>query len=470
MALIEQAIYTLVRPSDPTPGQKTEKPNRYGVIAASPNVDLADIEAIADWSPRAEDMLDTSSAGVSFNFYPLPSGSYCISRSTMHGWEYGTGSPHFAYTQCLIVPRSKFVSFANDPFAVLRAAIAGGIFEIQHHTSQELEPLRLSGESPPVDATLLNRLRENPGIDWLTSMVQAALDSQRLVLYPIDAARHLLAGLLQCVPVECRPEFSFSTGLRDTLNRPFRIIVDDKLSGQHPAISNPTESPDTEVPHWRVAELNLSASTPPSEFAPLDGWPHFIETILKSNRLGFLSTQLAKRRFGLTTDDLPALALQLMENLDSSTMLFESDETWDFVPQPKKPLPPVPSDWLDGLQRAHAAHRQFQGSMALTLASSEPVAAPVSSEDPIIQEKIEQMDELVFEVVGGNLQLLGELRTVWARLNRELPAEILEKCREHYLRRSLQFWQQASETGEPIRDTRHAMLALDVLCLLFDGS
>lgn len=191
--------------------------------------------------------------------------------------------------------------------------------------------------------------------------------------------------------------------------------------------------------------------------------------MLKSNRLGFLSTQLAKRRFGLSTDDLPALALQLMENLDSSAMLFESEKSP--APEPKK-VPTAPSDWLDGLQRAHAAHRSFQGSAALTLAptSSDQIISPLSSDDPVIQEKIEQLDDLVCEVIGGNLQLLPELRTAWTKLRKELGNQIVETCREHYLRHALQFWKQAGETGEPIRDTKHAMLALDVLCLLFDGS
>jgi hypothetical protein len=260
--------------------------------------------------------------------------------------------------------------------------------------------------------------------------------------------------------------------LRDDPNRPFRILVGEKHSASSVTTSSPVESSDTEIPmHWRIAELDLAASCPPPEFAPLDGWPHLIEVVLRSNRLGFLSTQLAKRRFGLSTDDLPALALQLMENLDSSTMLFESDESP--APAPKKTPPPAPGDWLDGLQRAHAAHRSFQGSTALTLASTttaEPAVTPVSCDDPVVQEKIEQLDELVCEVVGGNLQLLHELRTVWGKLHRELQPEVLDTCREHYLRHALQFWQQAGETDEPIRDTRHAMLALDVLCLLFDGS
>ena len=470
MALIEQAIYTLVRSDSSDPGQKNHKPNRYGVVAASSGVDLADVEAIADWSPRAEDMLDQSSTGVSFNFHPLPSGAFCISRSTMHGWEYGDSSPHFAYTQCLIVPTSELFSFANDPFAVLRAAVAGGILDIQHHVSGQLEPLRLSGESPPVDATLLNRLRDIPGSEWLAAAVQAALDSQRLVLYQTEETKHLLAGILQCIPVECRPEFSFTTGLRDDPNRPFRVIVGEKHNGNIPTTSSQVESPDTEIPmHWRIAELDLAAQRPPQEFAPLDGWPHLIDVVLKSNRLGFLSTQLAKRRFGLSTEDLPALALQLMENLDSSTMIFESNESP--APEPKK-APDAPSDWFDGLQRAHAAHRFFQGSAALTLAptSNESTTSPISSDDPIVQEKIEQLDELVCEVIGGNLQLLPELRTVWDKLRKELGTKIIDTCREHYLRHALQFWQQASETGEPIRDTKHAMLALDVLCLLFDRS
>ena len=150
----------------------------------------------------------------------------------------------------------------------------------------------------------------------------------------------MIAGLFSCLPPECRLEFSFSTGLKFSPRRPFRIVA---LSGD-PAERLWVAS----YPNVTVLDLDKDAAR---RSMPLDGWARLIERTLATGRIAFLAAQLSKRRFDLTLDDLPALGLQLLEDLDALE--------FGGVRGPAQCAEKSPSR---AGQRAHAAHRQFEKS------------------------------------------------------------------------------------------------------------
>ncbi|MBN1908432.1 MAG: hypothetical protein JW818_01720 [Pirellulales bacterium] len=446
MALIEQAIFT---------SAETDRAAGYQVVAASPGVCETDLRELAVWGPSHDSLIDTGPDGVSFNFHPLPTGAFCVSRTTSAGWEY-SGRGTRVYTQCLLVPPEELARFANNPFAVLRAALAGGALEVHREIPKELAPLRLSGRSASVDSTLLARLKNQPGPEWMSTIVQAVLTTRCLVLSGAPGLEHVIAGLINCLPPECRTELTFSTGLRYSSRRPFRVstAADDaserrRLARQHGA-----------------TVLDLSKK-PPVEFAPLDGWARFIEQVVASRRTSFLTTQFAKRRFELTLEDLPALGLQLMEEFDTSALPAPRGGK---PSRPKEPESSEPRDWLDGLQQAHAAHRRFQGSASLASTGAKQAPAPVehlNSNSPEVLERLEKLDDLVFEAIGGSREALDELRETWPKLPTELGQRLLDESREQYLRHALFIWEDARDGSSP-RNPARAAQALDVLCILFD--
>ncbi|NLE37951.1 MAG: hypothetical protein GX621_07990 [Pirellulaceae bacterium] len=445
--MIEQAIFT---------SAETDRLAGYQVVATSPGVSEADQRELAIWGPSHGSLIDSGPDGVSFNFHPLPSGAYCVSRTTMAGGEY-SGRGRQVYTQCLVVPSDDLARFANNPFAVLRAALAGGALEVQHQIPRQLEPMQLFGHTPAVDSALLARLSSRPGVSWLATLVQAALSCPSLALVGGAEPEHLIAGILNCLPPECRTRFSFSTGLCYSPRRPFRVttLVDD-----------PAE--------WRQARRRYGAvvldlsHAPPVEFAPMDGWARLIEHVLKSGQVSFLAAQFSKRRFELTADDLPALALQLMEEFDANALPPKRRD--EAAAARKMAEPAKPGDWLDGLQQAHAAHRRFRGGATISTPSSRNLVGPshqLSTGCPELLERLEQLDDLVFEAIDGDAQALAKLRETWPKLHEELAEPLLAESREQYLRHALFIWQGSTEdTGA--HDPARAVHALDVLSILFD--
>ena len=447
--MIEQAVFT---------SAETNRLAGYQVVATSPGVCEADKRELAIWGPSHGSLIDTGPDAVSFNFHPLASGAYCISRTTMAGEEY-SGRGQQVYTQSLVVPPSELARFANNPFAVLRAALAGGALEVHRRVPSQLEPMQLTGHSGAVDSSLLSRLCNRPGAQWMATLMQAVLACPSLALAASDEPEHLIAGILNCLPPECRTQFSFSTGLRYSPRRPFRIVTlaDDQAE-------------------WRQMQRRYNTTVldlthaPPVDFAPLDGWARLIDYVLRTGRIPFLAAQFSKRRFELAVEDLPALGLQLMEEIDEDALPHKRHD--EKGSKPKAIGPVVPSDWLDGLQHAHAAHRRFRGSQTLSTPETSKPAGPskqLSADNPEVLEKLELLDDLVFEAIEGKDEALLGLREMWPKLHNELGYELLAESREQYLYHALFIWQGSIEPGG-VREASRAVAALEVLSILFDDA
>ena len=434
MKPVEQAIFALL---------DTNRSAGYQVVANSVGVCAADVQELAVWGPTYDSLIDMGPDGESFNFHPLPSGAHCISRTVEAGWE-REGGRQRVFTHCLIVPPEVLVRFGNNPFALIRAATKQGVWQDHRVPSTWLEPLELTGGAAAVDEALLGELALDPGPEGVAALVQAARDAVCLAVTGSSRPAQLIAGLFSCLPPGCRLEFSFSTGLKFSPRRPFRIVA---LSG------DPAERLWVGgCPNVAVLELDKAAA---AGSKPLDGWTRLIEQTLSTGQIPFFAAQLSKRRFDLTLDDLPVLGLQLLEDLDALE--------FGGVRGPSK-LPENGSARAG--QRAHCAHRQFDKSAK---AATTTTMAPTISHDttsPQVLERLECLDDLVYEAIGGRTSAMEELQATWPKVLAELGEDLLSESREQYLRYALSVWQECVDK-DGIRNPTRAIQALDVLCLLF---
>ena len=439
MQQVEQALFTSL---------DTDCAAGYHVVARSPGVCDADARELAVWGPTHDSVLELNAETESFNFHPLPSGAHCISR-TVSAAGCRNGAPRVA-TQCLVVPPEVLTRFGNNPFALIHAAAAGGAWQARSFRGPTLDPLPLSGGATPVDQPLLGRLAVDPGPENMAALVQAAREAVCLVVSGTRSAAELIAGLFSCLPPECRLEFSFSTGLKFSPRRPFRIVTlsDDPAERQWIA----------HYPNVALLELRAGELPPPML---IDGWSRLIQRTLATGEIGFLAAQASKRRFHLTPDDLPALGLQLLEELDASE--FDDPEAVDEAP------------WCDNPrseQQAHAAHRQFAKSGEAAPTVARPAAAPslgLHPQSPAVLEKLEHLDDLVYETISGRSDTIEQLQTAWPKLVAELGEPLLAESREQYLRYALSIWEDCVTT-DGIRDPSKAIQALDVLSILFSDA
>ena len=430
---VEQAVFTSV---------KTDGLSGYRVVANSAGVGEADARELAAWGPSHDSMIDPDPEAESLNFHPLPSGAYCVSRSLTMGGAYRNGGRR-VYTHCLIVPPETLARFGNNPFSLIRATSNQGLWRVDDPANPLLDPLWLPGGAAPVDEALLTFLATDPGSENMAALVQAVRDAVCLAVGGTPSPASLIAGLFGCLPPECRLEFSFSTGLKFSPRRPFRVVA---LSG------DPAERCWV-AGYSNVAVLELRSDTAPQSM-PLDGWGQLVRRALATGQIPFLAAQVSKRRFNLSLDDLPALGLQLQEELDALEMGGRR-------PVGSAAAPPH-------ARSAHAAHHRFsKGDTTASTATAAPHRSTCFDlSSPEVLGKLEHLDDLVYEAINGQPGAIEQLQAAWPKLLDELGEEMVAESREQYLRYALSIWGDCADT-DGIRQSDRAIQALDILCLLF---
>ncbi len=336
--LIEQAIFTSAR---------TERAAGYQLASRSRGVTDADARELAVWGPAHDSLLEAKGEQSSTNFHRLTSGAFAISRTTTAGAEYSGRGGGRVYTQFLVVPAEHLARFANNPFAVLRAATASGALGVLDEIPTVLEPLRLVGRAPAVDRELLTQLSCRPGPAAVAMFVQAALSSDQLGIAARMPADTLLAGLINLLPVECRVEFSFSTGLKFSPSRPFRVSVlpDDSASWRA-------------IGRHGVTLLDLDGDEATSDL-PWESWAGCVEAVLKEGRISLFATQLERKRPALSTPSLPRVAEEMQVLLRPTALAPAENPAPAFPPVAEAALEVATDSYHSRADAAHVA--LFQG-------------------------------------------------------------------------------------------------------------
>jgi hypothetical protein len=294
---IEQAIFTSAR---------TARAVGYQVVAASGGISSADLEEIAVWSPSHDSLIERGPSASSTNFWRLTSGNYCVSRTTTSGGEYSGRVGPRVYTQCLIPTIDMLSKFANNPFALLRAAMVQGALEVYDDPPRQLEPIKLAGRAAAVDQTALAEVLGDVGPRALAALVDTVLKQSRVALVSNRSRPALIAALLNCLPVECRLEFSFSTGLELSPRRPFRIVCQP----DDPTVVRRIQR----LGGWQVYRLEEPVT------ALTTSWANYLSTVLANDQTAALATQLTKRRPQLTLANLESLARSLAAAHDAGEL------------------------------------------------------------------------------------------------------------------------------------------------------
>jgi GTPase-associated protein 1, N-terminal domain type 2 len=446
--LIEQAVFS---------SAKTDRTEGYQVLGRSAGLSAADVRELAVWGPSHGSLLERPGERSSTNFFTLASGLQCVSRTTVAGAEYSGRGGELVYTQFLVVPPEVMARFANDPFAILRAAAASGALCVHEPVPESLEPVALGGHAPVVDLGLIAQLARVPGPAGLATLIQTALASDRLAISSEIPCWQLIAGLLNVLPVECRTEFSFTTGLKFSPSRSVRI-----------------SSLPTEKLGWRaiarrgITLLRLESNSSGDEVS-WQGWAAWIAAILKSGKLSVLTAELEQARPGLTCADLNELGEQLLGRLRGVPPQFAGSPARP-APQSDDGAVVEPTGNVATSQRADAPHGRRQSGVTIEDRARnshlDALAEKLADQPPEVLELLERIDDLVFAAISGDSLALAELETLWPQTAAELDDDLVEHSREQYLRCALSICSDFSEND--VQGPERALSAVDVLCVLFE--
>jgi len=113
------------------------------------------------------------------------------------------------------------------------------------------------------------------------------------------------------------------------------------------------------------------------------------------------------------------------------------------------------------LIRNDGAHRDREGGLELRDAPAELL--PLSN--PLVLEKFEELDDLVFDSIAGKSQAVEQLRKAWPEALALIGPELVEESRDAYLQHALNKWLDCTEGGTA-PSPKLAVTLMDVLTIL----
>jgi hypothetical protein len=214
---LEQAIFTSV---------KSSRLDGYQLAAVSSGITPDVSKELTVWGPAHDSLWDTRRDARSVNYFPLNSGStFCLSWTTVSGEEYSGRGGGRIYTQMFLLTRDQLARFANDPFLILRALAASGRLVVHEEVPDSLPTVPLLGRSDPPAAVLKAQTLDEIGKSVFAELVDAVATSPRVAVLTSGHVERLFQAILHALPLEDRPSISFTTGLKESTRRPFKLFV-----------------------------------------------------------------------------------------------------------------------------------------------------------------------------------------------------------------------------------------------------
>ncbi len=213
---LEQAIFTSVR---------SERLDGYQLAARSSGVTEELAKELTGWGPAHDSMWVNEPGATSVNCHGLSDSRVCISLTTLSGAEYSGRGGGRVYTQMLVLPREGLAKFAGDPFLVLRALAASGRMFVYDQVPKDLPTIpligRASGQQPDFVADVVNKA----GAETIAELTEAVTGSQAVNVITDLSVERLFQALLYHLEPSERLDLSFTTGLKPSSRRPFKLSI-----------------------------------------------------------------------------------------------------------------------------------------------------------------------------------------------------------------------------------------------------
>ena len=211
---LPQAIFTSVR------GKRLDG---YQLAARSDEIDDDLARDLQAWGPAHDSLLYPREGMESINFHPLMGGKWhCLSRTVCSGAEYSGRAGGRIYTQMFLLPPDALARFANNPFLVLRALRAAGRLLVYDHVPDKLRSFPFVGRAADHEGEAQS---DDPAEGTLTELEAAVRHSPSVAVQGTKHVEPWFAALFRRLPVADRARVSFSTGLKASLARPFKLFL-----------------------------------------------------------------------------------------------------------------------------------------------------------------------------------------------------------------------------------------------------
>lgn len=424
--------------------------NRYDLNGQTTGVTNADAAALAAWGPAHDCLLDYEVGASSINFFPLPSGAYCISRSISHTaglWQEATE----VVTHCLVISSDALHEVHGNPFAIVQSVTDAKMW-LTSAAPRRLEPIQVRVEAPMVDEVAISRAISVFGLGWLIGTMDNLLQHSALALAGGSSRVQLVAAIMSCLPPACRSELSFSTGLKYSPRRPFRLFAVGVDPAEKQRLSRQGD----------VVMLDLRDEAPATRDSS-SGWSGWMaETIGRGDSTAFVERMCELPR-GLRMARLDTWGDLLLQQTfgDGSALTGKSSSAGRFTRAdgPKKSR--------TGRTSSGDIAAATGGIAALEEVSADP-AVLLGRDCPGAVEVLETFDDAVFETICGKPGALETMQALWPDLLRRVGPDWVEEARAQYVRHVMSLWQHCVD-GDELRNPSVSITVTELIDFLLGG-
>ncbi|RIK75048.1 MAG: hypothetical protein DCC68_21880 [Planctomycetota bacterium] len=501
---LDQAVFTSAR---------TSRGDGYQLVARSEGVTEDEAQQLTAWGPSHDSLFDPGPSAVSYNAWMLPSGRLCASRTISAGAEFSQRGGLRVYTQFLLAGPDVVERFAGNPFAILKAALADGQLNVLERVPPHLPQFTLAGRASVADRTAVDRLRSRLGPLGLAAAMEVVLAGENIALTGGLSPYLVYSAVINCLPPECRPEFSFTTGLRFSVRRKLRLFVAPTDDSERRQVLRASRCTLLDTSDAALAAVRIE-----------HGWSALLRAALAAERPLDLTVLFSQPRPGLTTEGLDQLGNELAADLangkisrvcplratdyhritdsvyDAGGMkvtlspealaqwratrdtrrenqaLRETKPASDPPPKPERrrtaPEPIEASDDADDFSPRRVPARPARPaaddpSRSAATATVSRVSADADLDSDVV-DKLEMLDDLVFEAIEGKRESLARLRKTWPQMLATLGPQAIEESRLLYVERATAVW--AQHNSGLLRQPDLAASALEVLTLILGAT
>lgn len=408
---IEHAIYT---------SSCNERNEGYQVVAASSGICAEERNELVAWCPSHDGLLTEAVALGGLSSFQLSNGQRWVTRTETAGEEYSGRGGARLVTHCLRVPLDVLRKFANNPFAVLDAAIAGGRLDIEADAVGVLEPFTLVGRAKAFDVCLLRDCEQTLGRDGLLDLLGVCCSAGRIAFVGGDTSRWM-AATLNLLPITVRRDLSLSTGLRHVASRQFQWFQtpnDVRLHRQW------QRDGILVFCHGAGCDREAQTQTDPSGDATgTNAWVSFVANCIDHDTLSEL-------QIAIENDNAPSDLMSLDQYGRTQNMSL-----------PEQTPPP-----------SHTNHESDLNTYAIHVDADDLVA------------RLEVLDDAIFDAINGDESSLVQAKTYWQEVTHAVGEELVDESREQYLRYATDVWKTSREENRV--GPEQAAAALDVIAML----
>ncbi len=207
---VEQAVYTSIQ---------GDQVHGYHLVARSPGIDDSLAQLLTHWGPSHGALISAKPNASSLNFHSADKNWFAVTRSVYGDWEYSDRGGLRLMTLMLLLTADQMAKHRWDPLELSQRARSIGALRLQLDLPQQLPRIELP---IPMKFSADVTSSDDP-TPWAARARQIVDAGGRVALIGSLNPLDILAQIIELTPLEERFNLDFTTGLRPSLHRPFRI-------------------------------------------------------------------------------------------------------------------------------------------------------------------------------------------------------------------------------------------------------